>query len=49
MCPRQALHAQSLGFIHPTTQQEIYHEVPIPDDMKNVIEKWRNFVKAMND
>ncbi|MEY4876549.1 MAG: hypothetical protein RL708_1698 [Bacteroidota bacterium] len=49
MCPRQALHAQSLGFIHPTTQKEIYHEVPMPDDMKNVIEKWRNFVKAMND
>jgi 23S rRNA pseudouridine1911/1915/1917 synthase len=47
LCPRQALHAQSLGFVHPTTQQNIYYEVPIPADMQAVIEKWRNYVKAM--
>lgn len=41
--PRQALHAQSLGFIHPITGQEIYFESELPDDMKQVIEKWRAF------
>lgn len=44
ICPRCALHAQTLGFIHPRTEQEIFFEAPLPDDMKNVIEKWRKYV-----
>lgn len=39
--PRQALHARSLGFIHPATGKEMYFESPLPDDMQKVIEKWR--------
>ncbi|MCC6385699.1 MAG: RluA family pseudouridine synthase [Bacteroidia bacterium] len=39
--PRQALHARSLGFIHPATEKEMYFESQIPDDMLQVIEKWR--------
>ncbi len=39
--PRQALHARSLGFIHPATGKEMYYDSPLPDDMKQVIEKWR--------
>ena len=41
LLPRQALHAQSLGFIHPITGKELYFESELPEDMKSVIEKWR--------
>jgi 23S rRNA pseudouridine1911/1915/1917 synthase len=43
MLPRQALHAQSLGFIHPVTGKELYFESELPEDMQAVIEKWRKF------
>lgn len=43
LCPRQALHARSLGFIHPKTGKEVYFEAPLPDDMANVIEKWKGY------
>lgn len=35
--PRQALHARSLGLIHPVTEQEMSWESPLNDDMKNLI------------
>lgn len=41
--PRQALHARSLGFIHPRTHREMYFESPVPADMQAVIEKWRTY------
>jgi 23S rRNA pseudouridine1911/1915/1917 synthase len=44
LCPRHALHAKSLGFKHPTSGKEMYFESELPTDMKNVIEKWRNYV-----
>jgi 23S rRNA pseudouridine1911/1915/1917 synthase len=47
MCPRQALHARSLGFSHPVTGEWIYHEANPPEDMTNVIEKWRNYSKNL--
>jgi 23S rRNA pseudouridine1911/1915/1917 synthase len=43
ICPRQALHAKTLGFIHPATKKEIFFETELPDDMKQVIEKWRKY------
>jgi 23S rRNA pseudouridine1911/1915/1917 synthase len=46
MCPRQALHAQTLGFIHPKTGKPMHFESPIPDDMKTVIEKWKAYAKV---
>jgi 23S rRNA pseudouridine1911/1915/1917 synthase len=42
ICPRQALHAKTLGFIHPKTGKDIFLESLIPDDMNRLIEKWRN-------
>ncbi|MFC4870371.1 RluA family pseudouridine synthase [Negadavirga shengliensis] len=42
--PRQALHAQSLGFTHPVTGKEMYFESEIPQDMSEVIQKWENYV-----
>jgi 23S rRNA pseudouridine1911/1915/1917 synthase len=41
--PRFALHARSLGFIHPATGQKMYFEVDIPEDFKSLVEKWRNY------
>lgn len=42
--PRQALHAKNLGITHPITQKPIFFESDLPDDMQQVIEKWRKFV-----
>lgn len=41
VCPRQALHARTLGFVHPRTGKEMDFEAPIPDDMRALIDKWR--------
>ncbi len=49
ICRRQALHAKTLGFIHPSTGKEMFFEAPLPDDMKEVIEKWRKYVNPMNN
>jgi 23S rRNA pseudouridine1911/1915/1917 synthase len=43
--PRQALHAKTLGFVHPITKQPLKFDSEIPDDMKDVVEKWENYVK----
>lgn len=43
--PRQALHAKSLGFIHPTTRKFIHFETDLPADFRSVLEKWRNYIK----
>jgi 23S rRNA pseudouridine1911/1915/1917 synthase len=43
LCSRQALHARSLGFIHPKTGKEVFFEAPLPDDMASMIEKWRSY------
>jgi 23S rRNA pseudouridine1911/1915/1917 synthase len=41
--PRQALHAKTLGFIHPKTKDIMRFESELPEDMKLCIEKWRNY------
>lgn len=43
ICPRHALHAQQLGFIHPVTKKQMNFESELPEDMKAVIEKWRKY------
>lgn len=48
LCPRQALHAKTLGFVHPTTGEELYFDTSLPADMQAVIEKWRNYLKPKN-
>jgi len=45
ICPRQALHAQTLAFIHPRTKKEMFFTSDLPHDMQSVIEKWRNYMK----
>ena len=43
LCPRQALHAKTLGFIHPTTGEQLFFDSEVPADMTRLIEKWRNY------
>jgi 23S rRNA pseudouridine1911/1915/1917 synthase len=47
ICPRQALHAKTLGFTHPSTGEEIFFETELPDDMQKLIEKWRAYTKTI--
>ncbi|WP_163377618.1 RluA family pseudouridine synthase [Cyclobacterium sp. SYSU L10401] len=44
LLPRQALHAKSLGFIHPATGKEMFFDSEIPADMATVIGKWKSYV-----
>ena len=44
LCPRQALHAKTLGFIHPRTKEWIRFDSTIPEDMESMIAKWRGYV-----
>ena len=43
--PRQALHAKTLGFIHPATKKFVQFDSELPADFKAVIEKWEHYVK----
>ncbi|MBN2614370.1 MAG: RluA family pseudouridine synthase [Bacteroidales bacterium] len=43
MIPRQALHAKTLGFIHPATKKKLNFDSSLPEDLQNVLEKWRNY------
>ena len=44
--PRQALHAKTLGFIHPTTGEMMRFDTELPQDLQDCIEKWRNYSKS---
>ena len=46
LCPRQALHAQTLGFVHPVTKQQMDFNSEWPSDLQTVIGKWRAFIKG---
>lgn len=43
--PRHALHAHTLGFVHPTTKEEMYFESPMPQDMQNAVDRWRKYLE----
>ncbi len=45
MLPRQALHAKTLGFVHPETKKFMSFNSEVPDDMASCIEKWRQYAK----
>ena len=42
--PRQALHAKTLGFIHPKTNKFMRFECPIPNDISECIDRWKNYI-----
>ena len=43
VCPRQALHARTLGFVHPVSRKQMFFTSDIPADMSALIDRWRNF------
>lgn len=47
--PRQALHAKTLGFEHPESKEILFFNSELPDDMKNCLEKWRNYTAHQHD
>ena len=44
--PRHALHARSLGFIHPVSGEDMYFKTELPPDMKQLLDKWRKYTGA---
>jgi len=49
LCPRQALHAKTLGFVHPRTGEFMHFESELPEDMQQLVDKWRGFAKMMEE
>ena len=47
--PRHALHAQSLGFVHPMTHEAVYFESELPDDFRALLEKWDTYAAASKE
>ena len=45
--PRQALHAKTLGFVHPETREKMSFDSNLPNDMKEAIEKWEKYVNTI--
>ena len=49
LLPRQALHAASLGFEHPTTKKRMHFECPLPEDFRLALEKWRGYTATRKE
>lgn len=51
LCPRQALHAKSIAFTHPTTGERMKFVSDLPEDMSAMLDKWRSYVgpRRQND
>jgi 23S rRNA pseudouridine1911/1915/1917 synthase len=48
LMPRMALHAKSLGFVHPETRKEMFFDSELPDDFQQLLEKWRGYTGDRN-
>ena len=46
LCPRQALHAKTLGFVHPLTGRQMDFDSEWPDDFSQLIAKWRGYISG---
>ena len=46
ICPRQALHAKTLGFKHPRTGEDMFFDTEVPADMTRLIERWRQYISS---
>jgi 23S rRNA pseudouridine1911/1915/1917 synthase len=47
--PRQALHAKSLGFVHPRTNKPMYFEIDLPEDMQAALDKWEHYLNSRKE
>lgn len=48
-CPRQVLHAQTLGFTHPHTGERMRFEAALPEDIEGLLDKWRTYVSSAKE
>lgn len=48
LCPRQALHARTLGFKHPVTEKEMNFDSPLPADLAALLDKWRTYLAGLH-
>ncbi len=46
LCPRQALHAKSLAFTHPTTGGRMHFDSDLPEDMRSMLDRWRGYMES---
>ncbi len=44
VCPRCALHAKTLGFVHPRTKEPMFFDAELPNDMQQLLEKWKRYI-----
>lgn len=49
VCNRQALHAKTLGFVHPTTGRQMDFTSDLPNDMQQLLDKWSTYVHGTNN
>ena len=49
LMPRQALHARTLGFVHPASGKEMFFECDLPEDMATTIDRWRNYLNSRKE
>ena len=49
VCNRQALHAKTLGFVHPTTGRQMDFTSDLPNDMQQLLNKWSIYVHGTNN
>ena len=49
LCPRQVLHAKTLGFVHPRTKKQMDFTSELPEDMSSLLEKWRRYVPSVTN
>jgi 23S rRNA pseudouridine1911/1915/1917 synthase len=47
LIPRHALHAKSLGFVHPVSKEQLFFDSELPEDFRSVLEKWRKYVAVI--
>jgi len=45
ICPRCALHAKTLGFVHPKTGERLFFDSPLPEDISGLIDKWTRYIQ----
>lgn len=49
ICPRQALHAKTLGFVHPITGEQMMFDSELPSDLTELLDRWRTYAAGVDD
>ncbi len=49
LLPGQALHARTLGFVHPSSDEELLFNAPLPEGFSSVLQKWRTYIQGRRD